>query len=464
MKTLKINKLILLLLALVAFVSCVEDDDFSVPNTTVVEPIFNNGETIIPISSVVGELAQEQGNTSLDYFDDDTLFTFPTDGSDILVEGYVISSDEGGNYFEELILQNAPENPTLGIRVLVDVNPLFIRYEIGRKVYVKLNGLVAGISNGVLTVGPRDGDRIGKIAASQENDFILRSANVETIVPMPLGISAFTEDKTNLMIALSDVQFNLSEVGRSFASEPVDEFDGERMLESCIDDASVVFATSTFADFKGLTLPAGRGTMTAVLQRNFFGDEYNVVINSPEDIDMTGERCDPVFVANFQEATDNTDFDTPGWVNFVEAGSRPWREDVFSGNGTARFSAFNSGDTSNIGWLITPGIDMDAQSGEILSFDMQHAFPDFGHDPMEVLYSTDFDGTETGVTSATWTSVDFTKSYIVDSGDWFNFVNSGDIDLSALTGTVYIAFKYTGSDTANQNMTIDIDNVEIRVP
>jgi hypothetical protein len=94
---------------------------------------------------------------------------------------------------------------------------------------------------------------------------------------------------------------------------------------------------------------------------------------------------------------------------------------------------------------------------------MQHAFPDAGHDPMEVLYSNDFDGTEAGVLTATWTSMPFTKSYIVDSGNWFTFVNSGEIDLSAVTGNAYIAFKYTGSDTANQNMTIDIDDVKISV-
>ena len=45
MKTLKINKLIFLLIGLVAFNSCVEDDDFNIPNTAVVEPVLT-GSTI----------------------------------------------------------------------------------------------------------------------------------------------------------------------------------------------------------------------------------------------------------------------------------------------------------------------------------------------------------------------------------------------------------------------------------
>lgn len=467
MKTLKINKLILLFIGLLAFNSCVEDDDFSVPNTNVVEPVFGPTDVMISINSVAGQLAQEQGNATLDY-DDDTLYTYPSDGPTQYVSGYVVSSDEGGNYFEELILQDAPENPTMGIRVLVDVNPLFIRYEVGRKIFVKVNGLVSGISNGVLTIGPEDNDRVGKIPAAVENEFIQRSAQVATMVPLELGVADFTDDKTNLLIKLNDVQFLKSQAvgptALTYSAEGFDQFDGERTLEDCTSGASTTFATSTFADFKALSLPEGKGSMVAVLQKNFFGDEFNVVVNSPETIDMTGQRCDPVFGADFQDATDNTEFNSPGWINYAEAGSELWSEDVFSGNGTARFSAFSTGDASNIGWLITPSIDMDAQTGEILSFDMQHAFPDAGHDPIDVLYSTDFDGTETGVTSATWTSVgNFEKSYIVDSGNWFTFVNSGPIDVSGVNGTAYIAFRYTGSDTANQNMTIDIDNVKITV-
>ena len=199
MKTLKIYKPILLIIALVAFNSCVEDDDFDVPDTTTVEPVFGPNQSVIQISSIAGDLAQEQGGGDLDYTDDETLYPFPTEGNELFVEGYVISSDEGGNFFEELVLQNSAENPNLGVRVLIDVNPLYIRYEVGRKVFVKLNGLVAGISNGVLTVGPQDGDRIGKISLNSETEYIVRSAEVATIVPLALSISDFADDKPEIV-------------------------------------------------------------------------------------------------------------------------------------------------------------------------------------------------------------------------------------------------------------------------
>ena len=120
-------------------------------------------------------MAQAQGGTSdLDYSDESTVVTFYLEGTTQYMEGYVISSYEAGNFFEELIIQDQPENPTIGIRILLDVNPIFVRYELGRKVYVKLNGLTAGIRNGVLSFGGLDGNRVGQIAAPLEESVILR--------------------------------------------------------------------------------------------------------------------------------------------------------------------------------------------------------------------------------------------------------------------------------------------------
>ena len=80
------------------------------------------------------------------------------------------------------------------------------------------------------------------------------------------------------------------EIVQVFASEEFDHFDGERTLESCATASSVIFSTSTFADFKSLTLPSGRGSMNAILTKNFFGDTFNIVVNSPEDINFDSHR------------------------------------------------------------------------------------------------------------------------------------------------------------------------------
>ena len=476
MKTLKINRLILLLIGLVLCTGCVQDDDYNIPNTSIVEPVLDGNE--IPISSVSGKLTQEQiaedvdDNGELNYDVDDVFYTYPADEPNQYMVGYVISTDEGGNYFEELILQNNPENPSVGVRVLIDVNPLFVRYEVGRKVFVKLNGLTAGISNGVLTVGPLDGDRIGKIPGPSETQTILRSAEKATMVPMPLTVAGFTNDKTNLLIQLEDVQFNINQAlgtdengPLSFASEPSDEFDGERILEDCLSGAPTVFATSTFADFSGLTLPPGRGSITAVLQKNFFGSEFNVVVNTPEDMNLNNnDRCDPaefiisdtgincddtavngattIFSDDFESYDNSGELVEAGWALInVGGGSYTWGIDDFSNNTYVIGNAFGTDEINMNTWLVSPEIDLDNTTEDVLNFDVQTNFN--GGEVMSVYISTDFVDT---TIDSNWSLLEDVTIPAGSSSGFGSFEAAGPINLTCVTGKVRIGFRYTGSD------------------
>lgn len=470
MKTLKINKIILLLIGLVVFNGCVEDDDFNTPNTSVVEP--NIPETAkVEISAVAGALAQEQGNSELDYTDEDAIATYDFNPEDIYMVGYVVSSDEGGNWFEELIIQDRPENPTIGIKVLIDVNPLFVRYEVGRKVYVKLNGLAVGITNGVLTLGLRNGNDIDKIPSAVETDFLVRSAEVATIVPLPLTFAEFANDKTNLLIELQDVQFNRNQATGdnplSYASEGSDQFDGERTLESCASGLSRIFSTSTFADFKSLTLPSGRGNMTAILTKNFFGDEFNISVNTPENVNLDDpDRCDPDFLdctgpsgggsvfysENFESFAG---YVAEGWTNVnVSGGGTTWITGSFSGSTYAQISGFSSNEDEIDVWLVTPGIDMDTTAGEELSFDVQANF-DNG-EILSVLVSTDFTGDPL---TATWEVLDANIPSGPGSG-FGSFQGVGPINVSCVDGTAHFAFLYEGSDPSATTR-YHVDNIEV---
>ena len=470
MKTLKINKLILLLIGLVVFNGCVEDDDFNTPNTSVVEPVLDGSE--ITIAAVAGRLAQEQNNGgALDYTDENSVVTFDFSATNEYMVGYVVSSDEGGNYFEELIVQDKAENPTIGIKLLVDVNPLFVRYEVGRKIYIKLNGLAVGITNGVLTVGALNGNEVDKIPAASENDFILRSAEVATIVPLPMAFADFSDDKTNLMIALQDVQFNRNQATGdnplSYASEGSDQFDGERTLESCAAASSVIFSTSTFSDFKGLTLPSGRGSMNAILTKDFFGETFNIVINTPEDITFDStERCDPDFLectgasgggaAIFEENFEGfAGYAAEGWTNVnVSGGGTNWITGSFSGSTYAQISGFSSGDSEINVWLVTPSVNMDATSGEELSFDVQANFDNGTILP--VLVSGDFTGDPT---TATWQPLDATIP-VGPSGGFGSFEPVGPINISCIDGDVNFGFFYEGSDPSATTR-YHVDNIEV---
>jgi hypothetical protein len=458
MKTIQIKLSFLIILALgLSITSCVEDDDFDIPNINITEPEIDGD--IVQISAIQGIIEQNDGEN---FTIDDNIY----------LEGYIISSDEGGNFFEELIIQDKPENPTAGIRISVNVNPLFTKYNFGRKVYVKMQGLTVGITNGVYAIGTVDGNRIGQIQDSQADDVILRTSETAEIIPLPVSISEFSNSLENLFIQLNDVQFPRSSVlvdqPLTFAAEPTDEFDGERVLESCTSGSTTIVSTSTFSDFRTLTLPTQAGSMSGVLSRDFFDDFYIFALNSPEDINFDQERCDPdllfcegnsggantIFEEDF-EVGNISDLESNGWTNVnVTGGNLDYIIGSFSGDSYAQISGFNSGETDSEAWLISPQIDLSASVEEDLKVNIQSNF-----DNGQILTIFITDNYTGDPTTTEWTQLDLNVPSGPSSG-FGSFTPVGPTNISCAGETVWVGFRYISTDP-DATTRYHIDDLEI---
>ena len=118
----------------------------------------------------------------------------------------------------------------------------------------------------------------------------------------------------------------------------------------------------------------------------------------------------------------------------------------------------SSGDISNITWLITPAIDLDIYQNATLRFKTSNSLADSSY--MEILYSLDWDGTEENVNSATWGVL--TSAYVVKDTDSFvQWFDSGTIDLSCASGTMYVAFKYTGGGLDTFDGIYELDEISV---
>lgn len=179
-----------------------------------------------------------------------------------------------------------------------------------------------------------------------------------------------------------------------------------------------------------------------------------------DDTDTSLPNYKPVvFGEDFEtNAVDNTPLNLPGWLNFAEVGTAVWKSQYYSSNNYAEFSSFQSGNAVNVAWLISPSINMDTYEGEKLVFQVAQSYVTSSANSLEVLISTDFDGTN--VTTATWQNLPATIPGT--SAVYFEFYSSGEIDLSSYTGNINLAFKVKGSGTNNTlDGSYQIDNVRI---
>ena len=457
-----IFKIAALFLFLGTFTACVQDDDYSTPVILANEPNVTETNTFKQIKDM--------------YAGDVVNFS---DG--LVISGYVVSSDESGNFYKSIAIQNDVDgmdddasNPRLGLKLLIDASDLFERFNVGRKVYIRLDGLAMNESrdgSGDYEIGLYDETEFNELTEIPEyilNGYsfgdvdyapaVERSLVTETIIPKVMNVSDFTDADVNTLVQLEGIQS--SNIGDTFAGLPSDQYDAERTLFSCADNSTVTLATSTFANFKDLGIPTGKGTATAVLNVNFDGNAYILKVNNASDLDFTENRCDPIFEENFESYSYGDSITQNGWTDYKEVGSKDFFafDDSYSLGTSVKISAYNSGDASNIAWLITPGIDMDAQTGEVLSFQTSNSFSD--NSTLELLISTDWDGVEANITSATWSALPGT--IVADSEFYQNWVGSGAIDLSGYAGTAYIAFRYTGGDNGtSQTGTYELDEFKI---
>ncbi|WP_445738227.1 DUF5689 domain-containing protein, partial [Mariniflexile sp.] len=115
------NKFLIAIPIAISLTACVQDDDYSVPDTSIKEPNIP-ANSITTFKAVVEryEQAVNGGNATV----------LIRDEQDLYIEGYVISSDKGGNFFEELIIQNKmddsdPDNdPRLGLKIEINASSL----------------------------------------------------------------------------------------------------------------------------------------------------------------------------------------------------------------------------------------------------------------------------------------------------------------------------------------------------
>lgn len=181
---------------------------------------------------------------------------------------------------------------------------------------------------------------------------------------------------------------------------------------------------------------------------------------SPEDDIKIADSTDYKFYEEFlTNTTDGTALNITGWTNFAQAGTVKWNEGIYSGTKYAEFTSYQSGQASNIAWLITPPINMDTMAHETLAFDVAQAYVSSSANSIELLVSTDYDGTN--VMAANWTPISFTTPPLNYDTN-FTFFSSGLVDLSTYTGNIYLAFRCKGSGTnTSLDGTYEIDNIRI---
>ncbi|WP_035655292.1 DUF5689 domain-containing protein [Flavobacterium filum] len=454
----------ILFTALIAGIStsCVNDDDYEVPNLDCVGTTLQKNKEVADITATA---------TVTQYLEDD------------VIEAYVTTSDEEGTFFKSISFQTL--DGSRGFSVPVDVTSTFINFEPGRKVMIKLQNSYTDISNGGLRIGDiyvnsSNVPSVGRIPEYKYKSVLNRTCNIvpESQLVRTLTVNEAKQDANlNTLIELDGVQFVDAVIGKNYYEATQDLGGATNHLLTNNVGNTVIFRTSSFARFAGKPAQTGYGKVRGVMTK--FGSDYQFVARYERDIQLTGERVEidfaPPIVGNnvtylcslnetFESYTAGSNTtgqnDFPNFINDPFVGNAYWR---CRSNGTPankyiQMTAFSTAQNVQT-YFIVP---VDFTCANSISFQTRASF-NVGA-VLKVYYSTDY---QIGGVVNPANLVDITSNFAISTSNSSTaaFTNSGVWNFpTSLTGNGVILFEYVGSALSSPALTtnMDIDNIVIQ--
>ncbi len=383
----------------------------------------NTEPDIAPIPSYSGE-----ANTTIAELLDlhqigssDSYDHISEDSADIVICGIVTSSDEHGNCYKYLNI----EDGTGGIQIRINNSYLYKKYRVGQRIFVKCNGLDLGDYRKLPCLGIWANGSIQQIPSNKVSRYVFLDGAPEPFTPairlatIP-GAADMPDTYYNRLAVLENASF--IEGGTANFSEDNSATSRDIVMA---DGTTITMRTSNYADFRQETLPTGTGTVTGILTR--YNNTIQIVIRDLDDLQGFGNapHTADIFTVNYGNAFED------GWLR-ISSGSE-WT--VLSNSSFTGFLIQPQSETDS--WLISPAINLSGTVEPLLTY--SHRISGNSENAaMKCFYTLNYTG---DVNTTEWTEIPVDGYSSTFRDERFK------MPASACTSSFRFAFRYSGNGT-----------------
>lgn len=212
-------------------------------------------------------------------------FTTP----DMIISGVVNADDESGNYYKQISIQDA----TGGITIRLDGTNLYANYPVGRKIYIKLNGLFMGDYNGLIQIGG-SADYSGTfpnvkgIASNLFDTYIVKGSIGYPVPAKVVKISELDNSLQSMLIQIDSSEFQTADINKTYA-DGITNASVNLTVKPC-SGGSIIVRTSGYSTFATINVPDGNGPLRAIYTT--FGSTKQLIIRDTSDVQFySATRC-----------------------------------------------------------------------------------------------------------------------------------------------------------------------------
>lgn len=275
------KKILFAILPIALSVSCSKVSNFDTPDTAALAAEQAAKAKTFNGATISYDALRAKVSTSFATYQENDAF-----------EGYVISSDEGGNFYKKVYVQAADKSGT--IAVSIDKKGLYAEYPVGSKVQVRLKGTTVWYASrySLLEVGYGHGKttggnlKIGLLTPAMYPEVLLLTGEKAPISELATTLTNLQFNKraqANKLLVLDGVYFKNQDVGKTFHTS-----DNQYNTTYTLTDnagGTLPFLTSSYAAHIKDRVPTGKLRITGVL--TMYGNNPQFFINDIKGIEKS---------------------------------------------------------------------------------------------------------------------------------------------------------------------------------
>ena len=412
------NVILILSLILLCFSSCKK---WNAPEFQ--EPVYTGKKANKTIADIKARHTQLNSNVV------DSICQYS--GQRFIVKAVVVSSDEGGNCYKYITVQDK----TGGIEIAVDQSSLFNEYPVGQIVYINCDGLVVGDYYNKYQIGWIYENSIGRINSTLLGRYLSKDGlpsmdNINELSPCG-GICEINSDadlsdeKINCLCTIKRARFTSNCHGLPLSGNEV-------TCDRALGNFSIAVRTSNYAKFRNIIIDATKDyNLTGIL--SIYKNNYQFTLRTAEDIQLADAEPHAIDVLVHKESFNTTSLTSGGWTQTTQDA---WKFQSFEGDD---FIFHPSVQDTCDDWVISPEITISDANCFLI---VEHQITDIAStDFYQIYYSTTYQGGDINLSDwHPYTITNYPPS----------FANS-----NALTpvpqGTFRIGIRYNKSDATIQS-------------